>query len=136
LDRIGDGLEMRVETVLCRLVVVGNNYEGGVGPGFLGMAGLVKRLGSIVRSRSGDYRHPPGSGLNGKLDNTLMFLLGQRRRFTRGADRNNAMRTFPDLPVNDRLESLVIGMPIDHGCYQGNDGAAEIHARLLLANNL
>ena len=70
---------MEVETLLRRLVVVGNDDERGVGAGFLGMARIFEGLGRTVRSGAGDYRHPAGRRLDGQFDDAPVFSFRQGR---------------------------------------------------------
>ena len=91
---------MGVEPGLGRLVVVGRHHQQRVGAGALGVPAEVDRLGGGVRARAGDHRQPPGRRLDHQLDHPVVLGMAQRRRFAGGADRDQAMGTLLDVPLN------------------------------------
>ncbi len=99
---------MLVETALVRLVVIGCDDEHRIGAGALGMHGEVDGFMGIVRARAGDDRRAARSRLDADLDDPLVFVMAQRRRFARGPDRNQAFRPFGHLPVDEGAESRLV----------------------------
>ena len=68
LDGLGDGLEVPVEALLRRLVVVRRDAAAPRRRRPPRGLGEVDRLGGGVRAGAGDHRHPPGHRLDGVPD--------------------------------------------------------------------
>ena len=107
-DGVVDRLEVLVEPLLGRLVVVGRHHQHGVGAGLLGVLRQADRLGGRVRARARDHRNPALGLVDAPFDDLLVLLVGQRRAFARGADRNQAVGALGDLPVHQFAERLLV----------------------------
>ena len=94
-DRVVDRLEVLVEALLVRLVVIGRHDQHGVGARLLGVAGKVDRLGRVVGAGAGDHRHPALRHLDADFDDALVLVVAQRRAFAGRADRHEAVACPP-----------------------------------------
>ena len=108
ISRFRNGLEVEVEPLLGRAVVVGGHHQGRVGAGLFGMAREVDRLLGGVRAGSRDHRHAPPRRLDAELHHALVLGVAQSGAFAGGADRHEPMRSFLHLPVDELLEGLLV----------------------------
>ena len=65
--------------------------------------------------RKFDHRDLARCRLDNHTDDLAMFLVGKRRRFTGGADRDDAAGAFGDMPFNQLLQSRFIHLAITEG---------------------
>ena len=101
-----DRLVVEIEPFLRRLVVIGRDHERAIGAGLLGVAGQLDGLGGRVRSGAGDHRHAAGSRLDAELDDLLVLVMGERRRFARRPARHEPVRALVDLPLDQLAGTL------------------------------
>ena len=86
-NRVVYRLEVLVEPVLARLVVVGRHHQHGIGAALLGMYREVHRLKGVVGARPRDHGHAAPRLGDADLHHPLVLGMGERRAFTRGACR-------------------------------------------------
>ena len=82
-DRVVDRLEVLVEPLLGRLVVVGRDHQHGVGAGLLGVLRQADRLGGRVRARARDHRNPALGLIHAPFDDLLVLLVATASGFRR-----------------------------------------------------
>ena len=75
---------------------------------FYRMAGEIDRLRRVVRAGASDNRHATGRDINANLDDALVLGMRKGRRFTGGADWNQAFRALGDLPLEEISEGFFI----------------------------
>src|SRR5579864_2170542 len=108
IDRVVDRLEMLIEPLLSRAIVVRIDDQRRIGARLFRVAREVDRFLGRVRSGAGDHGHPPLRHLDAKLDDTLVLVVAQGRRFARGAAGHERLGPLLDLPQDEGLKSLVV----------------------------
>ncbi len=114
-DRIVDRLEMLIQAFLGRLVVIGGHHQHRVGARPLGMPREFDRLPRRVRPRTRDHGHAPPGLVDAPFDHLLVLVMGERRAFARGSDRDQAIGALPDLPFHQRAECASSSEPFLNG---------------------
>ena len=74
VHRLGNRLEMQVQTFLRRLVVVRHHGQRGCGTGLFRETGQFDGFLGGIRAGSGNHRNAPGGMFHRKLDQRLMFF--------------------------------------------------------------
>ena len=119
VDRLGQDLEVLIEAFLGRLVVVGGDDQGGVGPGLGGPAGQPQGLLGAVRAGAGHDLDPPGGRLDHGRDHPLVLRVRERGALAGRAHRADARRAGLDLELHLPLQGLDIDLAVaerrDHG---------------------
>ena len=119
-DRVVDRLEVLIEPFLRRLVVIGRDDEHRVGAGPLGMLGEIDRFLGRIRAGAGHDRHPAARLIDAPFHHLLVLLVGQRRAFAGGADRNQPIGALGDLPIDQVAERFLIdGAVLERGDERG-----------------
>src|SRR5208337_3744120 len=103
-DGFGDGLEMLVEALLRGLVVVGRDGENAVGAEVRELARERDHFGGVVTAGTGENRHFALREFHGDLDDAQMFLMGERRAFSRGATRHKKSDARGNLALDQRAQ--------------------------------
>ncbi len=121
VDRFGDLAEMPVHAFLRRPVVVRHDLQRRVGAGFLRIAGQFDRLDGRVAAGAGDDGNAPCRMVDRDLDQFAMLVHGDRRRFAGGADDDDAVGAFRDVPVDElaqaRQVETAVGVHGSDDCY-------------------
>ncbi len=99
---------MAVETFLGRLVVVRYDRQGVVGARFPGIGGKLDRLGGGVRAGAGNDGDALCGVVHRGLDQQPVLVPVHRRRFTGGADHDDAVGAFLDMPVDQPAECVKV----------------------------
>ncbi len=131
IDRIGDGTEVLIEAFLRRLVVIGNDDEGGIGAGFLCVNRIVNRFGGAVRAGSGDHGNAATDFLDAHFDDGLVLVGRQGRAFAGGADGDHSVAPLVDLPVDEFPECLLVHLAMLHGSDESGKRTSERHGHIL-----
>ena len=111
-DRIVDRLEVLVEALLGRLVVVGRHHQHGIRACLFGMLSEFDRFLGGIRAGARDHGHPPFGLGDAPLDDLLMLVMAERRALTGGADRHQAMDAARDLALDQRHEGFLVDLPV------------------------
>jgi hypothetical protein len=106
--RLGHRGEMRIEAALGRPVIVGRDHEHCIRADGFGIAHQADRLFRVVRTGAGDDRHTALCHLDADLHHLAVLVMRQRRRLAGGADRNEAVAAFTDLPFDMRGKRVLI----------------------------
>src|SRR5207253_5705198 len=101
---------MAVVALLRRLVVIRADHERAVGPGPLGEPRQPNRLARAVRPGAWHDLDPPGGPLDHRGDYALVLFVIERRRFARGADWGQAVRSLLDVPINQPAQVVKINL--------------------------
>ena len=125
VDRLGDGRQLAVQPFRRRLVVIGADDQHAVGTGIGGMARQAHRLGGGVRAGAGDHRNAAGGLLDAQLDDTVMLVMRQGRRFTGGAYGHEPMRAALDLEFDKFSERILVDPPVAERRDQRGVGSGE-----------
>ncbi len=96
------------QPALCRLVVVWRHDERAIGADFLGELNKADRLSRVVRPGARNHGNAASGGFHNRCDHLFMFFMAQRRAFTGGANGDETVRPFGDVPFNQIGEGLVI----------------------------
>ena len=113
-------LEVLVEALLRRLVVVGSDLQGRVGADLLGELGQPQGLGRAVRAGAGHHLDPAGHRLDDEGDHPLVLVVRQRGRFAGRADRAEAVRAGRDLELDLLPEDVVVDLAVGKRRDQGD----------------
>ena len=105
---------MRDQAGLGRLVVIRSDHQSRVGADILGVLHEAKRFDGVVRSGPGDHRNAAGGRFDDHADDVFMLQMAQRRTLARGADRNQPVRAFGDLPLHQILEGRIVHLAVFH----------------------
>ena len=116
IDRVVHRLEMLIEPLLRRLVVIGADHQRRVGTGLFRHPRRVDRMRGRVEAGAGDHRRSALGHLDAELDQALLFLVFERRALAGRADRHQAMRSLANLPGDVFLKrGLVDGAVPERG---------------------
>src|SRR6185437_6657359 len=132
-DGVVDGLEMLIEALLRRLVVVGRHHQHRVGAGLLGVAGEFDGLHRVVGARAGDDRHAPARLIDADVDDVAVLGVAQRRALAGGAGRHQAMRAGADLPIDQGAKGRLVEFPVLEWRHQGRHRTVKLRPLLHLA---
>ena len=100
--------EMRDQTGLGRLVVIGRDNQNRIGTDAFGVFGQTDAFGRVVRTGTCNDGDTPRGGFDDFGDNGFMLGMGQGGRFTGGPDRHQPVRSFRDVPFHQLLERVQI----------------------------
>ena len=125
-DRVVHRLEMLVHAFLGRLVVIGRDHEHGVGAGLLGMAREFDGLGGRVGARARDHRNAAARLIDAPFDHLVVLVMRQGGALAGGADRNQTVGTFGNLPFDQVAETLFVELAVLERGHQRGEGAAEL----------
>ncbi|CWR02544.1 Uncharacterised protein [Neisseria meningitidis] len=96
----GDGFEMLVNAFLGGLVVIGDDGEGVVRPGFFGGLGKGDGFDGVVCPCAGDDGDAFGNVFDDGFDDGGVFFDGEGGGFACRADGNDAVRAVFNVPVD------------------------------------
>ena len=99
---------MRIEAVLRRLVVIGRDHEHRIGAGLLGVLGEIDRLLGRIGAGAGHDRDAAARLIDAPFHDFLVLVMGQRRAFARGADRDEPVGALGDLPIDQVAERFLV----------------------------
>ena len=105
---IVDRLEMAVEALLRRLIVIGRDDEKAVGAGAFRETRQFDRFLRIVRTRPGDDGNAALGLADTGRDHFTMLLMRKRGTLPGRADRHKPMRAVDDLPIRQGAESRLV----------------------------
>src|SRR5690606_28583120 len=100
VDGLGGGLEVLVQALLGRLVVVGNDRQPRLRAYVLGILGKLDGLVGGVSADTGNDGQAPRRVLDRYTDELGMFFHADRGRFARSADDHQRVGTLGDMPVD------------------------------------
>ncbi len=109
---IVDSGVMRNQPALRRLVVIGRDNQRTVRADLFGELHKPDGLDRVVRSGTGNDRHATVGGLHDHLDDALVFLVRQGRRFAGGADGDQPVRAFGDMPFYEGLQRVFVHLAV------------------------
>ena len=109
---------MQIQAFLGRLVVIRGHHQRGVSAGFLGVLGQFNRFGGRIRARAGDNGHAPFCDLDTQLDDSLVLIMAECRRFTGCTGRHQSVGPLTDLPIDKSLIGIFVNRTIFEGCNQ------------------
>ena len=122
----GDGLKVAKHAFLRRLVVVGVDEEGGIGAGIFREAGEVEGLvGGVGAGAGDDFHFGAFGGLDGDLDNVVVFFVGEGGGLAGGADGDDAIGAVDGLVFDLFFERGAVELAIEEGGHQGGKGTTE-----------
>ncbi len=126
------------QALLGRLVVIRRDDEQRIGADGFGMLGKLDRFHRVVGAGAGNDRHALGGDFHAEFDHPLVLVMGERRRFPRGADRHEAGGSLGNLPFHMGGKGLLVDRALAREgrdeCGNGslihamNSSGAEIHA--------
>ena len=128
-DRVVDGLEVTVEPLLGRPVVIGRDDQDRVGADRFGVAREGDRVDGRVRARTGHDRHPALRLLDTQLDDALVLLMGQGGALARRPDRNQAVGAALDLPGDEAAELVLVEDPVPERGHERRERAPQAARR-------
>ncbi len=108
LDGIVQRLEVLIEPLLGRLVIIGRHHQCGVRAHLPGMLAEPNGFLRGIRTASGNNRDPAGNRLNTDLGHAPMLGMGQGRRFARGSAGYDTGAALRDLPFDQIAECVFI----------------------------
>ena len=125
-----DRLEVLIEALLSRLVVVGRDHEQRVGSGVLGVACEIDGLGGGVGAGAGDDGDAALGLRDRDLDDALVLVVGEGGALAGGAHGHEAGGTALDQPIDMRTQGRLVHRAVlerrDHGgnraAQTGEDG--------------
>ena len=107
-DGIGNGVVVKLQTLLGRLVVVGGDHQQGIRPRRLGVAREIHRFRRRVGAGPGDHRHAARGLVDADFYDSLVLVVAEGGRFPRRADGDQAGGAFLDLPAHQTAERILI----------------------------
>ncbi len=117
---------MREQALLRRLVIIRCDDEDRVGARLFGVLGQTDRFQRIVGAGAGNDRYAPAGRLDAEFDDAAMLGMRERRGFAGGADRNETVAPFGDLPLDVVDEGLLVdGARFGEGGDEGGNGSLE-----------
>ena len=134
--RIGGLLEVLVDALFVRLVVVGRDDEQGVGAKFLVLEALGRLSGGAVGTRACDDGDAARDVVHDELDDGVILLVRHRGALARGAEREDCVRAILDVELEQTLELVEVDRAIlverrDEG-YNRAFELAYVHGFLLM----
>mmetsp|Transcript_27421 Transcript_27421/g.50473 ORF Transcript_27421/g.50473 Transcript_27421/m.50473 type:complete len:311 (-) Transcript_27421:14-946(-) len=111
--------EMGNQPALRRFVIIGCHHQRAIGAHLLGKLNKAHRLNGVVGPCPGNHRHAACSGLDHCLNHRLMFLMGQRWAFARGANGDKTAGALTDMPFDQLLEGFQIQSAVTKRRYEG-----------------
>ena len=99
---------MPVKALLRGLVVIRNDRQARARAGFFGVSGKLDGFARRIRTRAGDDGDAPFRVLDRYLDQLMMFVEIDRRRFAGGADDDDAIGAFRYVPVDQFAKGVEI----------------------------
>ena len=113
IDGVVNRLEMLIEPFLRRLVVIGADDQRRIGAGLLGLPRQLDRVLGRVRAGSGNDRNPlPLATSTHSVDQPLLLVIGERRRFAGRAARHQSVRALADLPGHMLLKGGLVQLVV------------------------
>ena len=97
---------MRGQPGLAGLVIIGHDDQRGVGPDVRGCPDHLDRVGRRIAAAAGDHWDTAFGRLDRSRDNVAVLVAGQRRAFAGRAARNEPVRAFRNLPVDELAECV------------------------------
>ena len=114
-DGIIDRLEVLIKPLLRGLIVIRRHHQHGIGTAILRVPRELDRLLRRIRPRACDHGNPAPRLLHTPTDDLLVFLVRERRAFSGGADRHEAIGSFGDLPIDQTAKSLLVERAVAEG---------------------
>ena len=131
VDRLEDGLEMLVQPLLARLVVVRHHRQHRIGATGLGRRGQFDRLQGAVGAGAGNDRDPAGDRLHGQVDHPLVLVEIECGRLAGGPAGDQAVNAAGDLELDQVHQPLFIDPAVPHGRDESGNGALDLlHSKL------
>jgi len=135
---MGDGFRDRLviveDLVMSGGVVIGRGDHQAIGAEFLGFLGVAHGIGRVGVHGADHHLHAAGDMLDGGFDITAALFIGDRQKFTGGAEDDDAGDAAGELPIEKTLEcgfvdALAVGR-------ERSDGDAVTAAKLLGHRNI
>src|SRR5262249_40794426 len=131
---IVDRLEVAVETLFPRLIVVGGYDQNRGGARLLCMAGQLHCFLRAVLSLPPAHRDAAFCCGNADFDDLLMLVMAQRRRFTGCAHWNQPVRPGLNLKLHETAKGIIVDALTLERSYKRCKGALE-HSVLSLPSD-
>ena len=90
------------------------------------MLGELDRLIGRIGAGAGDDRNAAARLVDAPFDDVLVLVMRQRRALARGADRNQAIGSFGDLPIDQIAEGFFVDRPVLERCHERGERASKL----------
>src|SRR5262249_41573611 len=107
-DGVVDRLEVLIESFLRGLVVIRRDHEHRIGARLLRMPRKLDRLGSGIRTGTGDHGNPSLRLLDAPADDTVVLLMRQGGALAGSPDGNQPVGALGNLPIHQSTEGLLV----------------------------
>ena len=105
---VGNRDKIRHQPFLRRFIVIRRNAQQRVRADVFSMDAHLHRVGRIVAAAASDHRDALFRHFDSAFNHPFMFLIGQRRRFAGCAARDDRVRPFLNLPLDQFREFVEI----------------------------